>query len=312
MALLAEFSLVPDVFDTTCYTSDELCDVHLQNLKEVLLSEGIVRNLRDGDWLQEFGGETRPWHKRGKELLKKLVTQNRLRPSAAVQPSAPTTDVEWCHEALGSHRATPLHGIVAAPPTCDQFQRERMVASITKLSSAPWWASRSPSVRLTRTLADYQQHLGLVLTCANSIMIIDAHLDPSQQRYAEVVPLLCSMASRASKPLVEIHRVCYVGSGRQREIVQQSDWQDRFRRAMSSRMATAGLEVEVFIWDDFHDRYVITDLIGIGLQNGLDTTADANAVTTWNRLGRNERDDIQREFDQASNRHSLRGRFTLP
>jgi len=81
---------------------------------------------------------------------------------------------------------------------------------------------------------------------------------------------------------------------------------------MATDLSGAGLEVEVFIWDDFHDRYIITDLIGIGLQNGLDTTADANAVTTWNRLGRPERDDIQREFDPASIRHSLRGRFKLP
>ena len=42
MALLAEYALTPDVFDTTSYTSEEVCGLHLQNLKEVLLHEGLV------------------------------------------------------------------------------------------------------------------------------------------------------------------------------------------------------------------------------------------------------------------------------
>jgi hypothetical protein len=312
MMLLSEFGLVPDVFDAASYSSEELADVHLQRLKEVLIDEGIVRNLRDGEWMREFGSGSRAWHQRGKELLKKLGTQNRLRSSPPSLPETPADDRGWCNEALGSHKALPLRGIVSTAATCAHFPKEPAVAPITKLSSAPWWTNRSPSVRLQRTLAAYRQHLDLVLTCANSIMLIDAHLDPSQQRYASVTPMLCSMASRASKPLIEIHRVCYVGSGPQRQLISPTDWQSRFQGAMATDLSGAGLEVEVFIWDDFHDRYVITDLIGIGLQNGLDTTADANAVTTWNRLGRPERDDIQREFDPASNRHSLRGRFKVP
>jgi hypothetical protein len=74
----------------------------------------------------------------------------------------------------------------------------------------------------------------------------------------------------------------------------------------------AGLQVEVFIWDDHHDRYLITDLIEIEMGNGYDTTANPNDVTTWSRLGRATRDDIQREFDPAANRHSLKHRFTVP
>ncbi len=48
------------------------------------------------------------------------------------------------------------------------------------------------------------------------------------------------------------------------------------------------------------------------VQNGFDTTTAPNAQTTWTRLGRRDRDDIQREFDPASNRHTLRARFRIP
>ena len=50
MALLAEYALTPDIFDSASYSNDEIGDVRLQQMKEVLLSEGLVRDLRDGRW----------------------------------------------------------------------------------------------------------------------------------------------------------------------------------------------------------------------------------------------------------------------
>ena len=83
-------------------------------------------------------------------------------------------------------------------------------------------------------------------------------------------------------------------------------------KGISARLRAAGLSVEVFIWDDFHDRYLISNLVGISIPNGFDTTQDTNSVTRWTRLGRNDRDDVQREFDVARQRHTLRARFTIP
>lgn len=311
MPLLAEYGLIPDVFDTTCYTSAGLCNVHLQHLKEALLTDGIVRNFRDGQWLQQFGDNSRPWHKRGQELLKKLRVQNRLRVHAARLPSAPTNDVEWCWEALESHAAEPLQGIIATARTCGQFAGQQIVAPVTNLSGAPWWQNRSSSVRLSRTLAAYQQHLGLILACANSVMFIDPHLDPTQPRYQGFIDLLTGAAGRTPVPRLEVHRVCYFDSEDKRNRHDEAGWRGVFS-SWNDRLRQAGLTVEVFIWDDFHDRYVISDLVGVSVPNGFDTTTVPNSTTTWTRLGRNDRDDVQREFDPASGRHQLRARFYLP
>lgn len=311
MPLLAEYGLIPDVFDTTRYTGAELCNVCLQQLKEALLDEGIVRNFRDGQWLRQFGDNSRPWHKRGQELLKKLAQQNRLRVRAARLPSAPTNDVEWCREALQSHAAEPLQGIIATDRTCDQFAGERAVAPITRLSGAPWWQNRSSSIRLERTLAAYQQHLGLILACANSVMFIDPHLDPRQGRYQEFIDLLTRAGGRKPKPRLEVHRVCYFNTRDKRNQHDEAGWRGVFS-SWNDRLRQADLTVEVYIWDDFHDRYVISDLVGISVPNGFDTTTAPNSTTTWARLGRKDRDDVQREFDPASGRHQLRARFYLP
>jgi hypothetical protein len=60
-----------------------------------------------------------------------------------------------------------------------------------------------------------------------------------------------------------------------------------------------------------YGNLVISDFIGISLPNGFDTTTAQTSVTRWTRLGRQDRDDIQREFDPASRRHALRHRFAI-
>jgi len=312
MALLAEYVLTPDVFDVTSYSGDDVCGLRLQAVKDVLLHEGLVRNLRDGEWAKMFAEDHRPWHNRGKELIKKLVVQKRLISHPVMNPSSPTSDSHWCDEALSSHGAVPLDGIVVTDNIAGAYSRYPLVAPIHKLATTLWWTNRSPSVRLARTLANYRTNLNLILRHANSIMFIDPHVDPSRPQYRDFVQLIQTAGGRTPVPLIEVHRVCYQGSGQSRQFLNSSDIEASFRAHLSGAMQTAGLVMEVFVWDDFHDRYLISDLAGISLQNGFDTTNAQNAVTTWTRLGRKDRDDIQREFDPASNRHKLWHRFTVP
>jgi len=312
MALLAEYALTPDVFDLTAYTSEDVGDLQLQLLKEVLLSEGLVRDLRDGEWCCLLRGDSRPWHRRGKELLKKLVLQKRLVPFAAVVAGVPESDEEWCREALASHELRSLSGIIVTDRIAHHFETEDLVARISRLSSTPWWAGRSPSMRLRRALPDYQSALELILRHANSVVFVDPHLDPTLPRYRDFITLLGLTAGRASPPFIEIHRACYRGSGPSRQVLESSEWEEIFRRELTAVLRDQQLSVEVFIWDDFHDRYVISDLIGISAMNGFDTTSAVHNLTTWTRLGRTDRDDIQREFDPACNRHGLKARFKIP
>jgi hypothetical protein len=85
-----------------------------------------------------------------------------------------------------------------------------------------------------------------------------------------------------------------------------------FRHNLTGPLTLANLSVQVFVWDDFHDRYLISNIVGISVPNGFDTTTAHNAKTTWTRLGRVDRDDVQREFDPPSGRHKLHHKFTLP
>lgn len=308
--MIAECALVPDIFDGASYSSPEVCDIHLGNLKEYLLREALVRDLREGEWGRYVSSEA-GWYPRAKELMKKLISQRRLHPSASATDIAPANCVDWCQEALASHAINPLVGIIASNAVAHEFHDKAVVASIEKLSNASWWQARSPSLRLHRTTDDYLQHLRLVLSHAHSLMFIDPHLDPTRRGYREFVRLLQAARRPKVEPLIEIHRVCYVDSGPHRQVVEVEEWEKRFRESLAASLTTAGLGVEVFIWDDFHDRYLITDIVGINMPNGFDVAKDPN-LTTWSRLGRRERDDVQREFDHAAKRHALRHRFKVP
>ena len=312
MALLSEYALTHDVFDQTAYSSEEVCGIHLQTIKEVLLAEAVVRDLCNGEWLSIFARDNRSWHRRGKELLKKLRVQRRLVTFRTLQPRSPSTDEEWCNEALSTHEIEKLDGIIVTDSIAPIFVSNGLVASISRLSGAQWWMTRSPSTPLPRTLHGYESALSLILRHANSIMFIDRNFDPSLPRFQDFITLLGGAGRRNPGPLLELHRVCYTGAGRDRQVITETKWEEIFRREMTGAMEQYGLSIEIFIWDDFHDRYIISDLVGISTPNSFDTTRAANNLTRWTRLGRADCDDIQREFDPAARRHKLLHRFRVP
>ncbi len=94
----------------------------------------------------------------GRKLLKKMATQERLLPCEPARPVRPADDCAWCAEALATDDRRRLDGGVIATESVKQaYAADSRVARIDRLSSARWWASRGPSVRLGRTVADYGQ-----------------------------------------------------------------------------------------------------------------------------------------------------------
>lgn len=88
-------------------------------------------------------------------------------------------------------------------------------------------------------------------------------------------------------------------------------WKNRFNFLLQPVVSETDLSIEVSIWDDFHDRCLTSNLIGISLPNGFDVRSRPDDITTWTRLSRIDRDDLQREFDPASGRHKKHGGFTI-
>ena len=78
MPLIADYAITPDVLDSASYTSEEVCRLHLREISQVMRSEGLVRDLRAGEWRRLFASDARSWHRLGKEMVRKLVAEGRL------------------------------------------------------------------------------------------------------------------------------------------------------------------------------------------------------------------------------------------
>ncbi|WP_018952674.1 hypothetical protein [Thioalkalivibrio sulfidiphilus] len=307
--MLDEYALIPDIFDPAAYSDPAFIEMCLPHLKEPLLQEAVVRDLRDGGWSEFCFQNAGSLHRLCKEILKKLRASNRLRRFPQQNASAPATALEWCQEGLAGHGIAPLTGIIAAHGT-KQHCTAAEVACIEKLTGTPWWQARSPSVTVDRKTANYLAVLGRILQQANSLMFVDPNLDPSSHNYREFGQLLVPLAGRAIKPRIEIHRSFCKGDGPARTFPTETDWKAAFA-ILGNALDAHGLTAEIFFWDDFHERYLIADVIGISVPAGFDITARPDDWSTWGRLGRDDKDKIQRLFDPAARAGSLKWRFVI-
>ncbi len=324
MALFSEYAVTPDVFNESCYDSPALCDVYFKQLLEVFFSEGLVRNLRNGEWQAFFLTHARSWHYRTKHILKNLTDAGRLVPSDPALSHTPQTDREWCNEALESHETTPLNGIIVSDAIERTYRRNQLVESVSRLSQSTceWWDPiNSNSLRLKRTISEYKDALNLILRHARSIMFIDPYIYPVQPNYANFIKLLEAAGDRppqSPRPLVEIEIHNKIREIRKKngelenKVATHQIMENTFRDEFGPVLSQSNLKAEIFIWDNFHDRYLISNLGGIQMSNGFDTSRKPDDLTTWSRLGRSDRDDVQREFARESNKHKLQFNFTIP
>lgn len=311
MPLLCEFAITPDVFDTASYSSEELAEVHLIHLKKRLQKDSVVRNLRNGAWLNYFLDSGRSFNKKGFELIVWMKTHNRLRDCPLQLKEFDASEYAWCEEALNSHASDPLNGIICSEGTGPRYQDNQYVSAVNNLEAVNWWTEETNSVTMEKNGANYIAHLSPILKYANSIMIVDAYLDPVRPQFRDVIDVLKELKGRNPMPPVEIHRLNSVGSGSNREAVTNEKWEKDFCEKMSALVTELGLKIEVFLWDYIHDRHIITDMAGFLLGNSLDTTSDPRSPVTWSRISREDRDKWQKFYDPAVRGEHLIHRFSI-
>jgi hypothetical protein len=303
--MLDEYALVPDIFDPAAYSNQAFIEMCLPHLKEPILREALVRDLYDGGWSRFCSDNAGSLHRLCKEILRKVSAANRLRRFPCQAAAAPVQAADWCQEAINTSSVEPLTAIIAAHITKQDFAADT-VTSIERITGTNWWQARSPSINVDRKTTEYLRHLQRIFMQANSLMFIDPNLDPSSDNYRDFDKLLAPLVQRAPKPRVELHRSFCKGDGPARTFPTEADWKRAF-----AALGSLGIAVEIFLWDDFHDRFLIADIVGINLSAGFDVTGQSNAWSTWGRLGQDHKDEIQRLFDPAVRADKLKWRFVL-
>ena len=307
MKLLPEFALIHDIFDGL----PDAADFPLHYLRATFLGDGLVRDLRAGDWARAIEKRTRSHslvrRKLIVEILEALRKDSRLVPAQRCLSDEPDSAVEWCREALASHARSALDAIIAGRESAAAFSVSPMVA-FQDLPSFEERLKPAASIRVPQNTAAYLSHLGPALRTARRICYFDPFLDPASPPYGEFLQLLLATRDRHPLPRIELHRKClYNGS----VVKLDADWRKIFGD-WHTALARSGLRVLVRVWDDFHDRHLLSNVLGLHLGKGLITSRNPRAIDQWSRLSREDRDKLDREFDENNKTvHELRCRFEI-
>jgi hypothetical protein len=306
--MLSEIAITPAVLGPCDDIHPDAHDACLRQLKDFILDAAVVRDLCDSAWsslLTTDGGQR---HQRAKELLKKL--KGRLRTIPRCSFDIPKNDTGWCQEALRSAIKVPdLTGIVTVKSTLDAIRElgaedAALLGTVNALSSSPWWSRTKTSVRLNRRTKEYLKILGVALQSSTHVAFIDANIDPKKPGYEEFIDLLLA-AKNAN--IIEIHRSQFDGSGRDKRKLSADSWRACFN-GWHDVLHRNRCPVRVSLWPEMHDRYLITNLVGVVVPYGFDITRDINKTrTTWCRLTHEDRDDVEREFapEKAAERFTI-------
>ncbi len=168
------------------------------------------------------------------------------------------------------------------------------------LFESGWDPSMQNSMRIRRHSSNYIPAIKNLLRASRSVSIIDPYFDPSHPDYSGAKQLIdeCNQSNVCTE--VNIHRVYHKG----RESIRSNDplfrppdraeWENLFRNELS--IYTSALKISVFIWPEFHDRYILTNLMGLSLPYGISTTTDPTEITgttTWSRLSASDNERLQ-------------------
>jgi hypothetical protein len=312
MPLLCEFAITPEVFSMDSYESEHEFRLNLSILKDNLMDGGIVRNFRNGDWLKNISMENPSVHFKGKELVRKLEKQNRLKVYPKQIDVFEDIEASWIREAVSINEKYTPSGIICARDLDVEFLSNEHIKPIKELDKALWWKSSRQSIRLTRCMDSYIDNLNLLFSCVNSALFIDPYIDPTDIQYKHFFKLFELLARQELKPsLVQVHRLSSIGSGPSREPLSLENWKERFSKEWEEKLNNLGLRVDIFLWDEIHDRYFLSDLMGINLPYGFSTTSRKDSFTTWTKLEKDDINSIWKEFEPCSTGHVLQGKFTL-
>ena len=316
MPLLSEYVITPDVLFSCFYSSSELEEVLVNQVANTIMASGLVRDLRNGEWSELLNSPECHLNPRSKEFIKMLKKERRLRVVSAALPVHPVTASDWCQEALASHQQSYLSGIITTKSVAEQFKSEHRISSINNLGngSVEWWQPLQGNIEIRRDIRSYLLHLKPILDHANSLLFIDPHLDPSSRKsYANFPKIIKELTKRERFPsMVQFHR-----QGEWDKINERwttiEEWETRFKNVFLPIIKGTRLKIDVFIWKDFHDRYLLSDLAGIQMSNGFDEKNPNQPIeiTTWSRLGKELTANRYCLFDPASRRKDLVGRFMI-
>ncbi len=308
--MLYEFAFSPDVFFPEAFgvkaangeviAAENHGHLALSTLWKGIERFGVIRDLAAGSWGKNLEARREGLHARSRELLKKLRSDGRIVSSCAHYSSLPQNEMDWLNEAMASHKSEPqLAQFFGTDDFCSSLKANdylQLPKGISKIPFCPPFSGGGCSLKVERNVEAYIIALRSLIKHSRSLMFIDPYLDLKADNYQGFLKLLREIASINPSIEIELHRQIKTAYGEQ--FMSATDWRLRFEDAIASIQSLKKLNINVFIWDEFHDRYLISNLMGVSVPYGFDTTNKSDA-TRWTMLSPQDTDDVRQEFSEG-------------
>ena len=323
-----EYALIPDIFDPTLLYCDGRADIIVTEILRGVVLNGMIGDLHRGR-LREHVGElvgkipeadpktkqTSP-RKQILDCLELIKDRNRFVRHPLRPEGIPATPREWLDLALKSHATIRFDGLVTCPDCYDAANLSTVpaTAKLDDALNAQFWVSRRTDCPLkSKRVSEFQRALVPVLRHAKKVTLIDPYIEPDKPRWINTVRLVQELIGRrvagdaGYQATVHIH----AGDPEPRTASGQLNLWENALKALPIRFKTS-----VSLWSmkldranfpdgpEMHDRYIITNQVGVSCPGGLDCYADpdkspkAKATSTWSLIGWDAMSDHLAEFDE--------------
>lgn len=346
MSLLKDYAITPDVFKTDSYLCKGSCENSrkrlyrrsIYRLFDMIRSHGVIRNLREGEWLDAAKVNIDSLDTRTDRLLRKMERRSVQFKSQKSDHFTPSNDKHWLEEAIKTMHVQKFNGgIITAIPFDELFktdvqfkelfdefrEKHRNGAQIRhvrdllggKSGDLDWWPqSGSPSIYLSKDVRDYKENLFPIFRYANYVHLVDPHIK-LEQLYNQGKKDIGNMILGFGNGIESTLRITIHTSKKALRGVNFEDEKKKSQRELSAalRQAKVKSQIDVFVWKDFHDRYLISDLIGIVLPHGFYAPGSQDSIgTTWTRLKETDREHIESKFGNKRKDDLFKPPFTIP
>jgi hypothetical protein len=208
--------------------------------------------------------------------------------------------IEWLPNALTEHMRLPFRAIIAR----ENIDANDAVLTAEEMDEDHPLMLAPNSVATPRDAASIAAALSTLLVHGSTILIVDAFYDPTKQRYKDALrECLRIVKERNPGAVCEIHYRYHPNALSPADI-------ERHAKHVFPGIVAEGLTIKICCWKqrdggaDFHARYLLTDIGGIGVEAGF--SAEGNHQTThMHRMDAAACRERMAAFDRAATTYEL-------
>ncbi|PHB37069.1 hypothetical protein [Bacillus wiedmannii] len=302
--MLYELALTPELFNKEKLKPRSFELVMLDTAFKEILKNGILANLDNENWIVDVKDRLDKLEPSVREKFIQFLIRLKDYKRIVAYPSneiKPMDDLGWLKHTLRTHEITPFYSVISSLNDED-FKGSRLVL-LENLFETPSWSERKEEIDLFQRESDYKLNLAPILRHAKTLHLIDPYMS-LESRFFKTLELCTDLLQKKS---VRIHIHCSLPSGYKQDLkfkdrvkAYLKEWEEKIKQLIEENNSRSDI-FRVCLWNrikgqqKFHDRSIITDQCGIGIEGGLDVY-DYSTRTTWHLLQpetiKRRRDDV--------------------